>query len=125
LSPALKEKERVRKVNDVLARSRVLVDKINRRETAKMWAAWQVQRDAEEKEKDAIAKKYMDRDPTISEEAAIETAQWEMRQKQNAKIQKSREVQKIRDSMTDEQWAALKTSLVKDSKKLQESLGHE
>jgi hypothetical protein len=27
--------------------------------------------------------------------------------------------------MTDEQWAALKTSLVKDSKKLQESLGHE
>jgi len=115
---AQKDAERRQKIIDVLNRSKALLEDIQRKKDAELWAKVQAQNDAAQKELDALVKKYTDQG--IPEATARESAKREIKQKQNVEIQRNREFQRKWDLMTDEEKTAAKMKILKDSRKLRE-----
>jgi len=113
-----KDAERTQKMIDCLAESKTLVEGIERRESAELWAKVKAQNDAEEKEFDADVKKYTDQG--VPEKTAIENAEWEQKRRKTEVGRKFREIAGKRALMTDEEKTAEKMKILKDSKKLRE-----
>jgi hypothetical protein len=112
----VKEAERTQKMIDWLAESKALVEGIERRESAELWAKVKVIEDAEEREFDAAVKKYTDQG--IPEKTAIESCRWEQKRQKAEVARQFRETMRKRELMTEEEKTAEKLKIFKDSKKL-------
>jgi len=114
--PAQKDVERRQKIIDILAKSKDLVEGIERRERAELWVKVQAQNDVEQKEFDVCVKKYVDQG--VSEKTAIENAEWDRKRQNAEKARQYRELAGKRELMTDEDKTAEKLRLLKASEKL-------
>jgi hypothetical protein len=111
-----KDRERRDKIMEFLAESKELVRRQELRDLVKLADSLIVIEKEKQTELDALTKKYTDRG--IPEKTALESAVWEQKQIQNARMAERMKAQDKWDLMSKEEQTAYKAKLMEDNKKL-------
>lgn len=114
----VKDAERTARIATVIDDNKALLRKSELQELIRIGATMQAQKDAEEKQLGALTQKYTDRG--IPEKTARKSAEWELKQMQNAETARKMEAQDKWDLMPPDKRKEFKKKLWRENKKFLE-----
>lgn len=117
-SPRQKELERNVKIYALIEKNKEILRKSDLQDLIRVGAMMREVEEKREAQIDTLTKKYMDRDPTIPEKTARESAVWEQKQIDNARQRESMKRQHDWDLLSKDEQDAYKMQIMKDNKKM-------